>query len=87
MTVFGVFDLSIVSTAPFQVPKTALGGIALVLPCCQSPPRLVRLPVMSVTKSAGNIGRFEVSTPPCAIVAPTPGFVVLPGFDVIVDSG
>src|SRR5581483_595318 len=74
--------LSIVSTAPFQVPNTSVGGIAAVLPCCQSPPRHVGLPVMSVMKSAGNAGRPEPSRPPCAIDAPTAGLTTWPGLAV-----
>src|ERR1051325_10016862 len=49
--------------AAFHVPNTSLGEMALTLfvCCCQSPDRLVGLPVVSVTNAAGNSGRPDVS--------------------------
>jgi hypothetical protein len=74
--------LSTILTAPFQVPKTALGAIA-VPPFCQSPASGFPVAVTSVTNSAGNSGRPDTSVPdwsPLAIVDPTIGGIALPGF-------
>ena len=86
VTAVGELVLSTVLTAAFHVPKTALGGRG-VPPDCQSPALLVGSVVMSVMKSAGNIGRshrsgypahVDVSVPawsPSRAVVPTWGFV------------
>ena len=71
----------IVAVAAFHVPKTAVGGMP-VPPNCQSPASGLVLPggtLKSVMNSDGNIGRPAVSVPNWAIVAPTAGFVTLPG--------
>ncbi len=53
-------EKSTVRTAPFQVPYSAFGGMALVPPICQSPELSFRLFVMSVMNSAGQMGLPEV---------------------------
>jgi hypothetical protein len=81
VTVAGFLVWSIVLTAAFHVPKTLVGGMP-VPPDCQSPASSLLEPggtLKSVMKSAGNIGRPDVSVPPWASVAPTCGFITLPG--------
>src|SRR5947208_12037554 len=81
VTVFGVLLLSTILVAAFHVPKIFVGGMP-VPPDCQSPASSLLEPggtLKSVMNSAGNMGRPEVSVPPWASVAPTSGFVALPG--------
>jgi len=81
VTVAGFLVWSTVLTAAFHVPKTPVGGMP-VPPYCQSPAYWLVEPggtLKSVMNSAGNMGRPAVSVPPWASVAPTFGFVALPG--------
>src|SRR5207248_7335834 len=81
VTAGGFLVWSIILVAAFHVPKTLVGGMP-VPPYCQSPASSLLDPggaSKSVMNSAGNIGRPEVSVPPWASVAPTSGFITLPG--------
>src|SRR5262245_17646415 len=62
VTVGGLTIRFTVRTAPFQVPKRALGAMG-VPPYCQSLLRLLGSLVMSVMNSDGHIGRSDKSVP------------------------
>src|SRR6478672_4133878 len=80
---------STVRTAPFHVPATYVGFTALP-PHCQSPDTPFGSLVISVTNSAGHIGRPDGSTPACAPViwfVPVWGELTTSGLLVSGDTG